>query len=97
MLLIVNFVLVVTAVLLYREWKNVDKLSKEIAELITELEMSNIDLEGEKIFSSLYLKFLKDGQEREFALIEELEKLKNKDVKKKEAKNTKTKSKGRGR
>lgn len=84
---------IVALVLFYKDYKTIEKLTKEIGELSADNELLQIDLEGQKLFTKVYESFLESCHVREINLTEELESLQNKNVKKKEVKNTKSKNK----
>lgn len=82
-ILVVLGVLALT--LFYKDFKTIEKLTKEIGELSADKEMLEIDLEGEKMFIGMYQSFLNSSYTREIHLTEELEKLQQKNVKSKKA------------
>lgn len=90
---------VVALVLFYKDYKTIEKLTKEIGELAADNELLQIDLEGQKLFTKVYESFLESCHVREIHLTEELETLQQKNVKSKKVvkkevkkeKNTKTK------
>ena len=85
---------VVALTLFYRDYKTIEKLTKEIGELTADNELLQIDLEGQKLFTKVYESFLESCHLREKDLMEELDTLQHKNVKKsskKEKENTKTK------
>lgn len=84
---------VLALTLFYIDFKTIEKLTKEIGSLSADNELLSIDLEGQKMFTKVYETFLESCHVREMNLTEELESLQNKNVKKKEVKNTKSKNK----
>ena len=90
--LVVLGVLVLT--LFYRDYKTIEKLTKEIGELSADNELLQIDLDGQKLFTKVYENFLESCNIKEKDLMDELETLQHKNVKKsskKEKENKKTK------
>lgn len=86
-------VIVVAAAFLYKDYKTIVKLTKEIGELSADIEILEIDLEGEKMFRDIYQSFLNNCHLRELNLQEELETLQNKNVKSKSKKVAKKENK----
>jgi len=85
MILVILLIFVGISVLLlfYKDFKTIEKLTREIGELTADNELLQIDLEGQKLFTKVYESFLESCHLRERDLMDELDTLQHKNVKSK--------------